>query len=165
MKNNILITGGSGFIGSNFIRYLLSEEFDCHIVNLDSLTYAGNPLSLSDCEGDYRYHFVHGDILDRGLLERLFEDYAVTGVIHFAAESHVDRSILGPEAFIDTNIKGTFNLLDVAYGYWKNGRGFSRFHHISTDEVYGSLGEVGAFTETTPYDPSSPYSADRKSVV
>lgn len=163
MTNQILVTGGSGFIGSNFIRYLLGEDQDCHIVNLDALTYAGNPLSLSDCEDDDRYTFVHGDILDRALLEELFEKYAFTGVIHFAAESHVDRSILKPEAFIDTNIKGTFNLLDVAYRHWKKDSGFSRFHHISTDEVYGSLGETGAFTETTPYDPSSPYSASKAS--
>jgi dTDP-glucose 4,6-dehydratase len=163
MKNQILVTGGAGFIGSNFIRYLLSEDQDIHIVNLDALTYAGNPLSLSDSEVDDRYTFVHGDILNRELLEHLFQEFHFAGVIHFAAESHVDRSILGPEAFIDTNIKGTFNLLDAAYRQWKEGRGFTRFHHISTDEVYGSLGETGAFTETTPYDPSSPYSASKAS--
>lgn len=163
LKNRLLVTGGSGFIGSNFVRYLLKEESDCHVVNLDALTYAGNPFSLSDCEDDERYTFVHGDILDRGLLERLFDQYAFTGVVHFAAESHVDRSILGPEAFIDTNIKGTFNLLDVVCTHWKKNPVFTRFHHISTDEVYGSLGETGAFTETTPYDPSSPYSASKAS--
>ncbi|WP_218951144.1 dTDP-glucose 4,6-dehydratase [Desulfoluna butyratoxydans] len=161
--NRLLVTGGAGFIGSNFIRYVLSEDSECRIVNLDSLTYAGNPLSLSDCQQEDRYAFVHGDILDRGLLEQLFDKHAFTGVVHFAAESHVDRSILGPEAFIDTNIKGTFNLLDVACNHWKKDTSFYRFHHISTDEVYGSLGESGAFTETTPYDPSSPYSASKAS--
>ena len=165
--STILVTGGSGFIGSNFIRYLFERGgFEGRVVNLDALTYAGNPESLADIEqrfGDRggkpgRYVFVKADICDRAAVERAFADYAVDAVVHFAAESHVDRSILGPEAFIRTNVMGTFTLLDVARAAWK-GREDVLFHHISTDEVYGSLGESGYFTETTPYDPRSPYSA------
>ncbi len=223
---NILVTGGAGFIGSNFIRYLFTQpDFRGRVVNLDLLTYAGNLESLADVEGAYggsahpssgsgvalprvapssngtaasrsapfRYVFVRGDIRDRSLVERVFRDYEIDCVVHFAAESHVDRSILGPEAFIATNVLGTYTLLDVARQAWKGKYGSEGehvlqerapiertgetssgtsegsaeidatvlFHHISTDEVYGSLGETGYFTETTPYDPRSPYSASK----
>jgi len=165
---NILVTGGAGFIGCNFIHFLLekTKNFTGKIVNLDVLTYAGNRSSLSDIEAKYgnaseaRYFFEHGDICDRPLVETLFEKYQIDTVVHFAAESHVDRSILGPETFIKTNIMGTFNLLDVARNAWKD-RQDVLFHHISTDEVFGSLGETGFFAETTPYDPRSPYSASK----
>ncbi|AEJ18696.1 dTDP-glucose 4,6-dehydratase [Gracilinema caldarium] len=179
---NLLVTGGAGFIGSNMIRYLLSgpSGFTGRVINLDLLTYAGNPESLADIQARYgsgsdpRYIFVQGDICDRPLIERLFTDYQIDGVIHFAAESHVDRSILGPEAFVRTNVMGTFTLLDVARTAWagKYTAGHESqnaevtsvlFHHISTDEVYGSLGDSGYFTETTPYDPRSPYSASKAS--
>jgi dTDP-glucose 4,6-dehydratase len=170
---NILVTGGAGFIGCNFIRFLLEKapDFDGRIVNLDALTYAGNRASLADLEsrfGGKRYFFERGDIGDRSLAASLFADYGIDTVVHFAAESHVDRSILGPEAFVQTNVMGTFTLLDAARAAWKEGRakgeGFRRdvvFHHISTDEVYGSLGGTGFFTEDTPYDPRSPYSASK----
>ena len=174
--NTILITGGAGFIGSNMIRYLLAGNsgFTGRIINVDLLTYAGNGESLADIEARFgaglepRYIFVQGDICDRPLVEKLFSDYAVDTVVHFAAESHVDRSILGPEAFIRTNVLGTYTLLDVARTNWQARYGSLReapilFHHISTDEVYGSLGETGYFTETTPYDPRSPYSASKAS--
>ena len=188
---NILITGGAGFIGSNMIRYLFAgaPHFTGRVINLDLLSYAGNPESLADIQERYgsgvnpRYVFVQGDICDRSLVERVFRDYQIDAVIHFAAESHVDRSILGPEAFIRTNVMGTFTLLDVARHAWKDRYGAERaghsgegksdpsteqgdavlFHHISTDEVYGSLGDSGYFTETTPYDPRSPYSASKAS--
>jgi len=162
---NILVTGGAGFIGCNFIRFLLekAEGFFGRIINLDALTYAGNSMSLADIEAKYstRYFFEHGDICDRAFVESLFGKYEIDTVVHFAAESHVDRSILGPEAFIKTNVMGTFTLLDVARNAWKDGGQDALFHHISTDEVYGSLGETGYFTETTPYDPRSPYSASK----
>ncbi|MCX7787887.1 MAG: dTDP-glucose 4,6-dehydratase [Spirochaetes bacterium] len=173
---NILVTGGAGFIGSNFIRYLLAQpDFQGRVVNLDLLTYAGNLENLSDIESacGVRYVFVQGDIRDRALVERVFRDYEIDGVVHFAAESHVDRSIVGPEAFVTTNVLGTYTLLDVARHAWKGRYAPSLnhsasethaavlFHHISTDEVYGSLGDTGAFTETTPYDPRSPYSASK----
>lgn len=158
-----LVTGGAGFIGSNFIRNTLEQKKDWRIVNLDLLTYAGNPENLNDVEGDERYTFVHGDIRDAELLKTLFETYQFKGVFHFAAESHVDRSIDGPEAFLDTNITGTFRLLEASLAFWESvGRPEEfRFLHVSTDEVYGSLGPEGAFTESTPYDPSSPYSASK----
>jgi dTDP-glucose 4,6-dehydratase len=171
---NILVTGGAGFIGCNFIRYLLekAEGFSGRIINLDVLTYAGNSMSLADIEAKYgssgaqsRYFFLYGYICDRSLVESLFAKYEIDTVAHFAAESHVDRSILGPEAFVKTNVMGTFTLLDVARNAWKDAAGKPRqdalFHHISTDEVYGSLGETGYFTENTPYDPRSPYSASK----
>jgi dTDP-glucose 4,6-dehydratase len=167
---NILVTGGAGFIGSNFIRFLLEKapEFSGRIINLDALTYAGNPASLEDIERQYgsgRYFFEQGDIGNRPLVESLFAKYDIDTVAHFAAESHVDRSILGPEAFLQTNVMGTFVLLDVARNAWKTASGAIRqdtlFHHVSTDEVYGSLGETGRFTETTAYDPRSPYSASK----
>ncbi len=163
MKKKILVTGGAGFIGSNFIRHTLKKNEDWEIVNLDALTYAGNVNNLTDCDNDNRYTFVHGDIRNSELLKGLFDDHRFDGVFHFAAESHVDRSILTPEAFLDTNITGTFRLLDVSLKYWKEtGEPPDfRFLHVSTDEVYGSLGPDGAFSETTPYDPSSPYSASK----
>jgi dTDP-glucose 4,6-dehydratase len=163
---NILVTGGAGFIGSNFIRYVFKNTgFKGKIINLDKLTYAGNAESLSDISsefGDERYYFVHGDICDKDLVSRVFSDYNIDTVIHFAAESHVDRSIHGPAEFMNTNIIGTFTLLDAAKNFW-NGRTDVLFHHISTDEVYGSLGDSGYFFETTPYDPRSPYSASKAS--
>lgn len=172
--NTILITGGAGFIGSNMVRYLLTGNsgFTGRIINVDSLTYAGNPESLADIAERFgagpepRYVFVKADIRDRAAMEAIFQDYQVDAVIHFAAESHVDRSILGPEAFVTTNVIGTYTLLDVARLAWKERFGSLAdapvlFHHISTDEVYGSLGETGYFTETTPYDPRSPYSASK----
>lgn len=170
MTKSILVTGGAGFIGSNFIPYFLSKHSDYQVVNLDLLTYAGNLENLKEVERDTRYTFVQGDICDRSLVESLFDQYHFSGVIHFAAESHVDNSISGPEAFVRTNVFGTFTLLDVARKKWLKGPfevlpGFeaNRFLHVSTDEVYGSLGETGLFTETTPYAPNSPYSASKAS--
>ncbi len=179
---NILITGGAGFIGSNFIHFMFSKEsgFTGKIINVDCLTYAGNLESLSDIEEKFgssagaaetrnnqRYFFEKVDITDRPEIERIFKQYDIDTVIHFAAESHVDRSILGPDVFIKTNVMGTFTLLDVARNFWKTPDGSIRddvlFHHISTDEVYGSLGETGYFTETTAYDPRSPYSSSKAS--
>jgi len=162
----ILVTGGSGFIGSNFVRHVLVNRPDWRVVNLDALTYAGNPLNLADLETEGlsgRYVFVQGDIRDRELLGRLFAEHGFSGVFNFAAESHVDRSILGPQSFVETNVVGTFCLLESARASWEGLDRFDsfRFLHISTDEVYGSLGEVGFFTEDTAYDPSSPYSASK----
>lgn len=166
----ILVTGGAGFIGSNFIPYFLEQHSDYKIVNLDALTYAGNLDNLKEIEGHPRYVFVHGNICDRTLLESMFKQYNFAGVIHFAAESHVDNSITGPEAFIKTNINGTFTLLEAARQHWmdepfkvKAQCEENRFLHISTDEVYGSLGKEGLFTEATPYAPNSPYSASKAS--
>ncbi|WP_299382983.1 dTDP-glucose 4,6-dehydratase [uncultured Lacinutrix sp.] len=166
--STILITGGAGFIGSNFIPYLLENNKFLEIVNLDKLTYAGDVLNLEEVSSNSNYTFVQGDICDRSLIESLFKKYNFQGVIHFAAESHVDNSIKNPGAFIDTNITGTFNLVDVAKKYWMSGPNQvkaefkeARFHHISTDEVYGTLGETGLFTEETPYAPNSPYSASK----
>jgi len=161
MKTPILITGGAGFIGSNFIPYFINKYPEYFIINLDKLTYAGDLKNLSEVESCTQYKFIQGDICDRSLVDKIFKDYAVQGVIHFAAESHVDNSISGPSSFIETNINGTFTLLDVARLSWKDKP--YRFHHISTDEVYGTLGEVGLFTETTPYAPNSPYSASKAS--
>jgi dTDP-glucose 4,6-dehydratase len=170
MTQKLLITGGAGFIGSNFISMLLKNETDLHVVNLDLLTYAGDEGNMKEFAAHPRYSFVQGDICDRELVDSLFAENGFTGVIHFAAESHVDNSILGPEAFIRTNINGTFTLLDVARKYWMEGPFAkkadyqkARFLHISTDEVYGSLGPEGLFTETTPYAPNSPYSASKAS--
>jgi dTDP-glucose 4,6-dehydratase len=166
MFKTILVTGGAGFIGSNLIHYLFAQAgFAGRVVNLDALTYAGNLESLADIQKQYggsRYVFVKADICDRAAVEQVFADYAVDAVCHLAAESHVDRSILGPEAFIKTNVMGTFTLLDVARNAWK-GRDDVLFHHVSTDEVFGSLGDTGFFTETTSYDPRSPYSASKAS--
>ena len=166
----ILVTGGAGFIGSNFVPYFLEINPNFHLVNLDALTYAGDLENLKEVEGHDRYTFVHGNICDRGLIESLFQKHDFKGVIHFAAESHVDNSITNPDAFMQTNIIGTFNLIDVAKKHWMVGPGIykeayksSRFHHVSTDEVYGTLGKEGLFMETTPYAPNSPYSASKAS--
>jgi dTDP-glucose 4,6-dehydratase len=166
----LLVTGGCGFIGSNFVRLALAARPDVRLVNLDALTYAGNPANLADLAANPTYRFVHGDICDAALLDRLFTEEDIDTVIHFAAESHVDRSIEGPSTFIQTNIIGTFNLLEAARKAWKNreaGGGTRNagpcFLHVSTDEVYGSLGDTGYFTETTAYDPRSPYSASKAS--
>ena len=165
---HILVTGGAGFIGANFVPYFIENNSDYHLVNLDLLTYAGNLENVSEVENHPRYTFVQGDICDRSFVEDLFQKFLFHDVIHFAAESHVDNSISGPEAFIKTNVLGTFNLLDTARKLWMSAPnqynvGFenSRFHHVSTDEVYGTLGETGLFEETTPYAPNSPYSASK----
>ncbi|WP_274476456.1 dTDP-glucose 4,6-dehydratase [Mangrovimonas aestuarii] len=171
MENRVvLVTGGAGFIGSNFIPYFLEKNKNTKIVNLDKLTYAGELSNLREIEGSINYEFIKGDICDKELVFSIFEKYKFNGVIHFAAESHVDNSIAGPEAFIQTNVLGTFNLLEAARKHWLNGpneytKGFedSLFHHISTDEVYGTLGETGYFTENTAYAPNSPYSATKAS--
>jgi dTDP-glucose 4,6-dehydratase len=162
---NLLVTGGAGFIGANFIRHALAVRTNWRIVNLDALTYAGNLANFQDLASNLaaRHRFIHGDITDAALLDRLFTEETFDTVVHFAAESHVDRSILGPEAFVETNVEGTFRLLEVSLKRWEeSGSSDSfRFLHISTDEVYGSLGPEGYFTESTPYDPSSPYSASK----
>jgi len=158
---HMLVTGGCGFIGSNFVRYLLREsDFDGRVINVDLLTYAGNPENLADIEKTFpdRYVFVKADICDREKMAHVFGRYAVDTVCHFAAESHVDRSIVRPDAFIQTNLIGTFTLLELARA---NQDRIALFHHISTDEVYGSLGKKGYFTEKTPYRPNSPYSASK----
>ncbi len=167
-KNHILITGGAGFIGSNFIPFYLDQNPEVSIINLDKLTYAGSLENLEEIENSERYFFVKGDICDSVLVERIFQEYRVEGVIHFAAESHVDNSIKNPDSFIKTNIEGTFVLLEAARRHWLSDLGLpregyeeARFHHISTDEVYGSLGDEGFFNEETPYAPNSPYSASK----
>ena len=168
MSETILVTGGAGFIGSNFIPYYMEKHSEDKIVNLDKLTYAGNLDNLSEVADSPNYTFIQGDICDERLVNDLFGQYDFTGVIHFAAESHVDNSIKGPRAFINTNLVGTFNLLEAARQHWfdapfapKAGHENRRFHHISTDEVYGTLGAEGFFKETTPYAPNSPYSASK----
>ncbi|WP_225035925.1 dTDP-glucose 4,6-dehydratase [Winogradskyella sp. SM1960] len=168
--SNILITGGAGFIGSNFIVHFLDNYKDIKVVNLDLLTYAADLSNLSELKENDNYTFIEGDICDTVLVKKLFEEYDFSRVIHFAAESHVDNSIQNPDAFIKTNVNGTFNLLDVAKSHWmnapfkyKDGCRDNRFHHISTDEVYGTLGATGLFTEDTPYAPNSPYSASKAS--
>ena len=170
MSETILITGGAGFIGSNFVPYFCEKYPQYKIINLDKLTYAGNLDNLKECDGMENYTFVQGDICDADLIEKLFAENDIRGVIHFAAESHVDNSIKGPRAFINTNIVGTFNLLEAARKQWMDAPGKvklgyenCRFHHISTDEVYGALGETGMFREDTPYAPNSPYSASKAS--
>lgn len=163
MKYSILITGGAGFIGSHVVRLFVKKYPEYRIVNLDKLTYAGNLENLSDIDLRENYHFVKGDINDMALLNRLFIDYHIDGVIHLAAESHVDRSIAAPREFMKTNIEGTVNLLDAARAAWNKKSIKNKFYHISTDEVFGSLGSKGAFNETTPYDPRSPYSASKAS--
>ena len=170
MSKTILITGGAGFIGSNFVPYFAAKYPEYKVINLDKLTYAGNLDNLKECENMSNYHFIQGDICDEALIEKLFTENDIRGVIHFAAESHVDNSIKGPRAFINTNIVGTFNLLEAARKHWmiapnqyKPDYEGCRFHHISTDEVYGTLGDNGMFEETTPYAPNSPYSASKAS--
>lgn len=164
MKKLILVTGGAGFIGSALIRKILNTT-DWNVVNVDKLTYAGHRETVADVESSSRYAFEHADICDMAKMKRIFEQYAPQGVIHLAAESHVDRSIDGPAEFINTNIIGTYTLLEAARKYWvhlaTSQREAFRFHHVSTDEVYGSLGAKGHFTESTPYRPSSPYSSSK----
>jgi len=169
---SILLTGTAGFIGSNFVPYFLEKYPKYNLVNLDLLTYAGNLENLKECEGNPRYKFIKGDICNRELLEFIFNEYDIQGVIHFAAESHVDNSIKNPGVFVETNVNGTFTLLDVAQKYWmekpfnyKEKYNKCRFHHISTDEVYGTLSDdpKDLFTEETPYAPNSPYSASKAS--
>jgi dTDP-glucose 4,6-dehydratase len=161
----VLVTGGAGFIGSNFLLMMVKKYPDYHFYNLDSLTYAGNLENLREIENSGNYHFIKGSITDAELVYNIFRDHHIDTVVHFAAESHVDRSILGPDVFIETNVKGTFILLEAARKYWIEEKAANqhRFHHISTDEVYGSLGETGYFTEETPYAPNSPYSASKAS--
>lgn len=160
---NILITGGAGFIGSHVVRRFVNQYKDYAIYNLDALTYAGNLENLVDVENEPNYTFIKGDITDEQFISNLFQKYQFDGVIHLAAESHVDRSIEDPMAFVKTNVIGTVNLLNAARKQWENNTEGKRFYHVSTDEVYGSLGAEGLFTETTPYDPNSPYSASKAS--
>lgn len=159
----ILITGGAGFIGSHVVRRFVNKYPEYHIFNLDALTYAGNLENIKDIESKSNYTFVKGDIVDETFINELFSLHNFDGVLHLAAESHVDRSIEDPLAFVKTNVIGTMNLLNAAKNHWKNNFEGKRFYHISTDEVYGSLGAEGLFTETTPYDPNSPYSASKAS--
>jgi len=162
--NNILVTGGAGFIGSNFIRHLLSSNSDVTITNLDALTYAGSQLGLTSCADNNRYEFAQGSITDSSLVTTILHNKEIDTIVHFAAESHVDRSITGPEVFIDTNIVGTFRLLDAARTVWGDNLASRRFLHVSTDEVYGTLSATDpAFTETTPFAPNSPYAASKAS--
>lgn len=163
--NTLLVTGGAGFIGGNFVLRSLARNPDLRIVNLDALTYAGNLDTLASLASDSRHVFVRGDIADAGLVSRLLTEYSPHAVVHFAAESHVDRSIDGPAAFVQTNVVGTLNMLQCSLEYWRRRDAKSaaafRFLHVSTDEVYGSLGASGAFTESTPYAPNSPYAASK----
>lgn len=163
---NMLVTGGAGFIGCNFVRYMLGSDQDVNIINLDLLTYAGSPENLKDLSDESRHTFVQGDICDRALIDRLMREYEIDTVVHFAAESHVDNSISGPEIFVKTNVLGTFTLLESSRQYWLEEKSMDasscRFHHISTDEVYGTLGKSDpAFSEITAYAPNSPYSASK----
>ena len=155
----ILVTGGAGFIGANFLNLLVPRHPDHHFVNVDKLTYAANPASLAEVAGASNYSFERLDLADAEAVADAFGRHEPEIVVHFAAESHVDRSIAGPRAFVESNVVGTFNLLEAARNHWGQGEGL--FHHVSTDEVYGSLGDTGSFTETTRYDPSSPYSASK----
>ncbi|GAA3566116.1 dTDP-glucose 4,6-dehydratase [Snuella lapsa] len=162
-KKNILITGGAGFIGSHVVRLFVEKYQEYHIFNLDALTYAGNLENLKDIEERPNYTFIKGDITDEDFINELFNTHKFEGVIHLAAESHVDRSIKDPLAFVKTNVIGTMNLLNAFKNCWSKDFKDKRFYHISTDEVYGTLGESGLFTEETPYDPNSPYSASKAS--
>jgi len=161
MKKTLIITGGAGFIGSHVVRLFVNKYPDYHIINLDALTYAGNLENLKDIEGAANYTFVKADITDAESIQNIFNQYQPDGVIHLAAESHVDRSITDPNAFIKTNVMGTANLLNTVKELWKGNFEGKRFYHVSTDEVYGSLGAEGFFLETTAYDPQSPYSASK----
>ncbi len=168
MAKKVLVTGGCGFIGANFVRLILKMKEDWQVINLDKLTYAGNLENLKGVDGNPHYHYVRGDICNEKLLEKLFLEYNIDTVVHFAAESHVDRSITGPDEFVRTNVFGTLSLLNVAKKRWieqevNTSVNDCRFLHVSTDEVYGSLGESGYFTEATCYDPRSPYSASKAS--
>jgi dTDP-glucose 4,6-dehydratase len=163
MKRNILVTGGAGFIGSHLVRLLVNKYSTYHIINMDLLTYAGNLENLKDIEHKENYSFVKCDICDFKKVKQVFVDYKIDSVIHLAAESHVDRSIEDPFSFAQTNVMGTLSLLQTAKSYWKNNFKNKLFYHVSTDEVYGSLGETGYFTENTNYDPHSPYSASKAS--
>ncbi|MCO6498814.1 MAG: dTDP-glucose 4,6-dehydratase [Vicingus serpentipes] len=163
MDKTILITGGAGFIGSHLVRLFVNKYPNYKVVNLDKLTYAGNLANLSDIENAINYEFVKGDIVDADFINGLFRKHQFDAVIHLAAESHVDRSIEGPMDFVMTNIVGTANLLNAAKSLWQGDYTNKLFYHVSTDEVYGSLGEEGMFLETTPYDPRSPYSASKAS--
>jgi dTDP-glucose 4,6-dehydratase len=163
MKRNILITGGAGFIGSHLVRLLVNKYPDYHIINMDLLTYAGNLENLKDIEHKENYNFVKCDICDFKKVKQVFVDYKIDSLIHLAAESHVDRSIEDPFSFAQTNVMGTLSLLQAAKSYWKNNFKNKLFYHVSTDEVYGSLGKQGFFTEKTSYDPHSPYSASKAS--
>jgi len=160
-SKTIMVTGGAGFIGSHVVRLYVRKYPQYHIVNVDALTYAGNLENLADVESAPNYSFEKGDITDESRMEALFEQYRFDGVIHLAAESHVDRSIMDPLSFVKTNVIGTVTLLNTARKYWKDKYEGKRFYHVSTDEVYGSLGAEGFFTEQTPYDPHSPYSASK----
>ena len=162
-----LVTGGCGFIGSQLIRTLIKDSVNT-VFNIDNLSYAASPEAVASCKSSDRYHFLKADICDHATMTKIFSDFRPEGVIHLAAESHVDRSIDGPAAFLQTNIMGTYTLLDVSFKYFQNqldavAKSRFRFHHVSTDEVYGSLGATGLFTETTPYQPNSPYSASKAS--
>lgn len=163
MKRNIIITGGAGFIGSHVVRLFVNKYPDYRIINVDKLTYAGNLENLKDIEKASNYTFEKADITDKNAIESIFEKYKVDGVVHLAAESHVDRSITNPNEFIITNVLGTATLLNAAVKFWKDNMDGKKFYHISTDEVFGSLDNGGFFTETTPYDPKSPYSASKAS--
>ena len=161
LPKTVLVTGGCGFIGSNFLNLLVPRFPEVKFVNLDALTYAGNPLNLAAIEDMPNYEFAHVDIRDAVRLNAAFDLYQPDWVFHFAAESHVDRSITGPKTTVETNVNGTLNMLEASRATWKDNLEGKVFHHVSTDEVYGSLGKEGFFTEKTPYDPSSPYSASK----
>ena len=163
MNHNVLITGGAGFIGSHVVRLFVTNYPEYHIYNLDILSYAGNLDNLTDIKNNQNYTFIEGDICDNQLLKNIFKKYKISRVIHLAAESHVDRSITDPFSFALTNVMGTLNLLQVAKDYWQNNYVNKLFYHISTDEVYGSLGQDGLFSETSKYDPHSPYAASKAS--
>jgi len=163
MNKKVLVTGGAGFIGSHVVREFVNKYPDYTIINLDALTYAGNLENLRDIEDKPNYKFVKADITDAAHILSVFQEYQPDGIIHLAAESHVDRSINDPSAFVMTNVIGTVNLLNAALKIWNGNFEGKRFHHVSTDEVYGTLGDTGLFTETTSYDPHSPYSASKAS--